>query len=93
VLPEGGGVGFVIGHDAKSAGLALIYWWTNENEIHGRFFALPIDDPAALVPNDGTGLAWEMEVLDFERRAWLEDVLRNDDLDAYLAKRAPDTDI
>jgi hypothetical protein len=34
-----------------------------------------------------------MEVLDFERRAWLEDVLKNNDLDAYLAKRAPDTDI
>ena len=95
VLPEGGGTGFVIAHDAKTAGLALIYWWTNENEIHGRFFASPLDDPAALVPNDGTGLAcvWEMEVLDFERRAWLEDVLKNNDLDAYLAKRAPDTDI
>jgi hypothetical protein len=95
VLPEGGGAGFVIAHDAKTAGLALIYWWTNENEIHGRFFASPLDDPAALVPNDGTGLAcvWEMEVLDFERRAWLEDVLKNNDLDAYLAKRAPDTDI
>jgi hypothetical protein len=54
VLPEGGGAGFVIAHDAKTAGLALIYWWTNENEIHGRFFASPLDDPAALVPNDGT---------------------------------------
>lgn len=56
---------------------------------------LALDDPATLVPNDGTGLAcvWEMEILDFERRAWLEDVLKNNDLDAYLAKRAPDTDI
>jgi hypothetical protein len=40
-LPEGGGVGFVIAHDAKTAGLGL----------------------------------------------------RNDDLDAHVAKRAPDTDI
>ena len=95
VLPEGGGAGFVIAHDAKTAGLGLVYWWTNENEIHGRFFASPLDDPATLVPNDGTGLAcvWELEVLDFERRAWLEDVLKNEDVDAYLAKRAPDTDI
>ena len=52
-------------------------------------------DPAALVPSDGTGLGcvWELEVIDFERRAWLEDVLKNDELDAYLGKRAPDTDI
>jgi hypothetical protein len=95
VLPEGGGAGFVIAHDAKTAGLGLVYWWANDNEIHGRFFASPLDDPAALVPNDGTGLScvWEMEVLDFERRAWLEDVLKHSDLDGYLARRAPDTEI
>jgi hypothetical protein len=94
-LPDGGGTGFVIAHDAKAAGLALIYWWANENEVHGRFFASPLDDPAALVPVDGTGLAcvWEMEVIDFERRAWLEHVLKNDDLDGYLAQRAPDVEI
>jgi hypothetical protein len=59
----------------------------------GRFFASPLDDPDAYEPNDGTGLAcvWEMEVLDFERRAWLEHVLKNQDLEGYLAARAPDT--
>ena len=95
VLPEGGGAGFVIAHDAKTAGLGLIYWWANENEVHGRFFASPLNNPAALAANDGSGLAcvWEMEIIDFERRAWLEHVLKNDDLDAYLAKQAPDTDI
>jgi hypothetical protein len=94
-LPEGGGAGFVIAHDARTAGLALVYWWDNENEIHGRFFASPIDDPDAYEPNDGTGLAcvWEMEVLDFERRAWLEHVLKNQDLEGYLAARAPDTEV
>ena len=94
-LPADGGAGFVIAHDARAAGLALVYWWDNENEIHGRFFASPLDDPSALVPNDGTGLAcvWEMEVLDFERRAWLEDVLKNDDVEAYLSRSAPDTEV
>lgn len=94
-LPDGGGAGFVIAHDAKSAGLGLVYWWAGENEIHGRFFAAPLDDPTALVPNDGTGLAcvWELEIIDFERRAWLEDVLKNDDVDAYLERRAPDAEV
>jgi hypothetical protein len=94
-LPDGGGAGFVIAHDARTAGLALVYWWDNENEIHGRFFASPLDDPAALVPNDGTGLAcvWELEVIDFERRAWLEDVLKNGDVDAYLARSAPNSEV
>jgi hypothetical protein len=34
-----------------------------------------------------------MEIMDFERRAWLADVLKNDDLDGYLARRAPDTEL
>jgi hypothetical protein len=94
-LPEGGGAGFVIAHDARAAGLGLVYWWAGENELHGRFFASPLEDPTAMVRNDGTGLAcvWELEVIDFERRAWLEHVLKNDDLDAYLASRAPDAEI
>jgi hypothetical protein len=94
-LPDGGGAGFIIAHDAKTAGLSLVYWWANENEVHGRFFASPLDDPTERVPSDGTGLAcvWEMEIIDFERRAWLEHVLKNDDLDGYLAQRAPDTEI
>jgi hypothetical protein len=94
-LPDGGGTGFVIAHDAKTAGLSLVYWWANENEIHGRFFASPLDDPDARVPDTGTGLAcvWEMEVIDFERRAWLEHVLKDDDVDGYLAQRAPDTEV
>jgi hypothetical protein len=47
-LPDGGGTGFVIAHDAKAAGLALVYWWANENEVHGRFFASPLDTPPRL---------------------------------------------
>ena len=29
---------------------------------------------------------WELEIIDFERRAWLHDVLIDDDLEAYLAR-------
>jgi hypothetical protein len=34
-----------------------------------------------------------MEILDFERRAWLEDVLVAGDLGSYLARRAPDKEM
>ena len=39
-------------------------------------------------PLTDTGMAcvWELEVIDFERRAWLEDVLIGDDVDAYLER-------
>ena len=73
---------------AVTAGLGLVYWWANENEIHQRVFAAPLDDPGALEPADGTGMAcvWELEVIDFERRAWLEDVLKGGDAERYLER-------
>jgi hypothetical protein len=84
VIPAGAS-GFTIAHDAATAGLGLVYWWANENELHQRVFASPLDDPAGLEPADGTGMAcvWELEVIDFERRAWLEDVLKGGDVRRY----------
>jgi hypothetical protein len=94
VVPEGA-VGFTIAHDAASAGLGLVYWWANDNEIHMRAFASPKDDPGALTAADGTGMAcvWELEVIDFERRAWLEDVLKGDDVARYLERRLGDVEL
>jgi hypothetical protein len=91
VVPDDA-VGFTIAHDAVSAGLGLVYWWANDNEIHMRAFASPHDDPGALEPADGTGMAcvWELEVIDFERRAWLEDVLKQGDVERYLARTLDD---
>jgi hypothetical protein len=87
VVPEGA-YGFTIAHDARSAGLGIVYWWAEENEVHVRHFASPLDDPGALEPFDHTGMAcvWELEVIDFERRAWLEDVLKSGDPEAYLER-------
>jgi hypothetical protein len=91
VVPEDA-AGFTIAHDAAGAGLGLVYWWANDNEIHMRAFASPLDDPGALEPVDGTGMAcvWELEVIDFERRAWLEDVLRAGDVERYLERKLED---
>ena len=84
VVPDGA-FGFTIAHDAASAGLGIVYWWANENEIHQRVFASPLDDPGALQPADGSGMAcvWELEVIDFERRAWLDEVLKRGDAGRY----------
>ena len=84
VVPDGA-FGFTIAHDAASAGLGIVYWWANENEIHQRVFASPLDDPGALQPADSSGMAcvWELEVIDFERRAWLDEVLKRGDARRY----------
>jgi hypothetical protein len=80
--------GFTIAHDARTAGLGLVYWWANENELHARLYASPLDDPGKLTPYQGKGMScvWELEVIDFERRAWLQDVLIDGDVDAYLER-------
>jgi hypothetical protein len=87
VVPDGA-YGFTIAHDARFAGLGLVYWWAEENEVHVRHFHSPHDDPAALEPLDHTGMAcvWELEVIDFERRAWLQDVLKQGAHDRYLER-------
>ena len=83
-----GAYGFTIAHDAATAGLAIVYWWANDNEIHKHVFAAPLADPGALEPADGTAMAcvWELEVIEFERRAWLEDVLKDGDPERYLER-------
>src|SRR3954452_17254060 len=83
-----GAAGFTIAHDAATAALAIAYWWANENELHARYFAAPKEVPGALAEFDDTGMAcvWELEVIDFERRASLHDVLEDGDLDSYLGR-------
>jgi hypothetical protein len=93
--PSGGdryGVGFATAHDATSLYIALIYWWQSENELHKRIYVSPKDEPIAFtqVENQPTGCVWELAVVDFERRAWLEDVLANSsgpDVERYLERR------
>jgi hypothetical protein len=83
-----GETGFTIAHDARSAGLGLVYWWAHENELHRAAYASPLGAPAALTPLRDSGIAcvWELEIIDFERRAWLADVLIDEDVEAYLGR-------
>ena len=85
------GVGFAIAHDARWLGIALVYWWQSENELHQRIYVSPKDDPTAFtqVENQPAGCVWELEVVDFERRSWIEHVLARPDgpdLERYLER-------
>jgi hypothetical protein len=92
VTAERYGVGFVIAHDAPSISIGLIYWWQDENELHQRSFVGPHDDPAAIakLADPAAGCVWELGIIDFERRMWLQDVLANPggpDLARYMERR------
>jgi hypothetical protein len=86
------GVGFATAHDATSAYIALVYWWQSENELHQRIHVSPKESLIAFEPveTQPAGCVWELEIVDFERRAWIEDVLANPDgpnLERYLERR------
>jgi len=91
------GIGLAIAHDARVACIALVYWWENQNELHQRVFVGPREDPSAMKPlaDPAAGCVWEMGVLDFERRAWIADVLANPagpDIERYLGRQL-ETDV
>jgi hypothetical protein len=85
------GVGFATAHDAASLAIVLVYWWQSQNELHQRIYTGPRDDLDALtqMPDQPAGCVWELGVVDFERRAWVEDVLTNPggpDLERYFSR-------
>jgi len=91
------GIGFITVHDAMTASIALYYWWESFNELHSRIYVGPKADPRAmtLLPTQVAGCVWELEIIDFERSAWIADVLANPagpDVERYLSRQL-DTEI
>jgi hypothetical protein len=83
------GAAFAIAHDARWP-IAIVYWWHDMNELHSRIFVGA--EPGRLSPAPATafGCVWELGVVEFERRAWIEEVIGNPDgpdLDGYMARR------
>ena len=85
------GVGFVVVHEAADYGFVLVDWWYGENEIHQKLFSAEPGRWDRLAPHSGDaiGCIWELSVTDFERRAWIRDVLANPsgpDIELYLRR-------
>lgn len=85
------GVGFVIAHESVTTSYVLFCWWDERNELHQRVFSAPAVDPSQLKPHNSLaiGCVWELSVSDFERRAWIEHVLKpggSPNLQDYLAQ-------
>ena len=89
-LPDDGyGAAFATAHDAAYP-IALVYWWQGVNELHQRAFvgeAIDALEPVELTP---AGCVYELAIVEFERRAWIEDVIGNPagpNLDRYVGRR------
>lgn len=90
--PNRYGVGFLCAHDGRGGCFAFVDWWADENELHHHIFTGPKDAPHEIAPvgdDELTACVWDLAVMAFERRAWVDTVLANPqgpDLDAYLAQ-------
>lgn len=89
------GVGFIIAHESVTTSYVLVCWWDERNEIHQRVFSAPADQPSQMRAHESfaIGCVWELSVTDFERRAWIEEVLRpggTPTMEAYLSRQLND---
>ena len=87
------GVGFLGIHDARTANFIFVDWWADENELHHHVYVSPSDEPSCLTyapTTCGIACVWDLRVMEFERQAWLNSVLKRPqgpDLDEYLQLR------
>ena len=85
------GVGFLGVHCGRDANFIFIDWWANENELHHHVFRSSLENPLEITraPEGLAACVFDLQVIWFERTAWVEKVLSNPktpDLEAYLKK-------
>ena len=83
------GVGFVIAHRTDNAYSYVVGWWSYGCLLSTAGYSARFSDPAYLTrsPSRQAGCVYELAVIDHERRAWTQMVLREDaegGLEGYL---------
>ncbi|HKE14990.1 MAG TPA: hypothetical protein VKB80_09010, partial [Kofleriaceae bacterium] len=89
--PSRYGVGFACAHQGRTASIAFVDWWADEDELHHiMFVATPDGALRRARDNELSACVWDLALIGFERDAWCSAVLRNPagpDPEAYLAAR------
>lgn len=88
------GVGFLILHRGRGADYLVLGWWARENELPLRVvvrYPGTDDAPWRDARGDESVCVWDLEVIGFEREAYVASYLSGQDRDAarelYLAAR------
>lgn len=72
-------IAFLIVHEGRDGVWSLFNWWIGENMLQSVTFYTSFDDAEQFeeTPKEG-GMAciWELEVIDFERKMWIEHILK-----------------
>lgn len=84
-------VGYVGVHAGKTGNFVFIDWWANENEVYHHVYASSAERPTDfqyLTPTGASACVWDLQLIWFEREAWVATILSRPDapdIDAYLA--------
>ena len=89
VTAERPGVGFVIAHQGNGADYVVLGWWDRENELPLKVLVRPQSPNGQWRPARGgeSVCVWDLEVIWFERQAYVQTVIGNGDAEGYLAMR------
>jgi len=77
---------FLILHDATEGIFSIVNWWVGKNMLNTHVFLTPHHSPTEFNQISGDGLlacVWELEVIDHERRSWIDNVLKQGDSPDY----------
>lgn len=85
------GAGFVVAHEGRGARYVVLGWWDRENELPLRVWVRPAGAEGEWRPAEGgeSFCVWDLQVLWFEREAYVATVLTEgcpDPVRAYLGR-------
>jgi hypothetical protein len=85
------GAGFAILHRGEEANWLLLLWWTEGGTATRKLWRGDLDDGESFKAVDPLYMAcvWELGIVDFERRAWMETAMSGRPIAEYLALTLP----
>lgn len=88
VTAERPGVAFAIAHQGNGADYVVLGWWDRENELPLRVFVREKTPAGAWRPASGAEsvCVWDLEVIWFEREAYVRTVLAGGEVAGYLGE-------
>lgn len=90
------GLGFLCAHQGRTADVAFVDWWEDEDELHHHMFVSEGGSEGRLRParsDELSACSWDLAVIAFERDAWVRTILngpRIPDPAGYLEARLND---
>ncbi len=76
-------------HKWKGGHFAIISWWTSENMLQLLVYLATLEEPEKFMLYSDKGIVtcvWELEILWFERNAWVEEVLSKQITESTIQK-------